>query len=425
MSKLAINGGHQEVALSFQHFNHPTISENIISQMANIRFQDLVSSFDGYGAVANVERTFEKIMSVEHALATNSGTSALLSMYYALGLGEGDEVIVPAYTFFATAMPLFILGSRPVLADCLDNGNIDPADIRRRICSKTKAIVITHMWGIPCDMEEIMAIANEFDLPVLEDASHAHGATYRGKITGSFGKAAAWSLGAKKIVTGGQGGMFQSPNDEIYQRAFLLGSANNKVLNQITLDHLKPYSITGSGLNLRMHPFAAVLIDEQLKNLPTQIQERSEVAQFIKDGLNEIPGISFPRIPEGAQSSWYALTFLYDSTMFEDVPREAFVSALVAEGAKGADIPGTHCPLTEFQCFRDGKITFGDSSWSQPAHFKGEFHNAEHFHGSTIKLPVWYGPMRMEYASSYVNTITKVVENIGELREKVCANIGM
>lgn len=421
MAKLAIMGGTPAVDLQYQRFLHPNISTDLVEKMADPMFRDRMASFEGYGVIGEVERLFEQTMGGKHALATNSGTSALLAMYYALGLGRGDDVIVPAYTFFATAMPLFILGCRPILADSLDNGNIDPLDIKRRVTPATKAIVITHMWGIPCDMEEIMSVAAELHLPVLEDASHAHGATYRGTMTGSFGIAAAWSLGAKKIVTGGQGGMLQTNDDEVFQRAFLLGHSNDKVINEITLSHLQPYSITGSGLNLRMHPFAAVIIHEQLKHLPRQVQERREVAQYIMEELRGVPGISFPRIPNGAEPAWYALTILYDAKLLHDVPRKYFVEALVAEGATGADIPGSTCPLTEFHCFRKGSIAFDEPSSSPLQHFKGEFHNAEHFHGNLIKLPVWYGPQRFEYARAYVNAITKVVNNIDDVHKRVLA----
>ena len=415
MPKLAINGGNPEVAKQYHQFIHPIISKQIVELMNDLHFQDSVSSFEGNGVVAEVERTFGQIVGAKNALATNSGTSALLTMYYALGLGPGDEVIVPAYTFFATAMPLFSLGCRPVLADCLDNGNIDPSDIRRRITQATRAIVITHMWGIPCDMDEILQIASEFNLPVLEDGSHAHGATYRGDTVGNLGTAAAWSLGAKKIVTGGQGGMFQSSNDEIFQRGCLLGSANDKKLKRITLPHLQPYAITGTGLNLRMHPFAAILINEQLIGLPQQLEHRREVARYMIKELKSVPGISFPRIPDAADPSWYAFIILYDSTTMKDVSKEDFVKALTAEGAIGADIPASTCPMTRFQCFRDGHISFGFPI-DHPVHFEDEFINAERFHLQSIKLPVWYGPNRMGYAKAYANAILKVVENIEELR---------
>ena len=116
MAKLAINGGVPVVDIHYQQFLHPNISMSIVEQMTDPVFRDRMASFDGYGVIAEVEHTFEQIMSVKHALATNSGTSALFAMYYALDLRKGDEVLVPAYTFFATAMPLFRLGCQPILS---------------------------------------------------------------------------------------------------------------------------------------------------------------------------------------------------------------------------------------------------------------------------------------------------------------------
>ena len=206
---------------------------------------------------------------------------------------------------------------------------------------------------------------------------------------------------------------------KIFQRAFLLGHANDKILNQITLPHLQPYSITGSGLNLRMHPFSAAIINEQLKEMTRQVQERREIAQYIMEELRGVAGISFPRIPDGAEPAWYAFPIIYNAEALHHVPRGRFVEAVIAEGATGVDIPGTNCPLTEFPCFRDGSIAFDDTPASRRTHFKGEFQNAERFHSNIIKLPVWYGPQRFEFAHAYVNAITKVLDNIEELRKEI------
>src|SRR3989344_3686860 len=180
---LAIKGGDPIVDEKYRHFTHPVLSDSLVAWMGNKSNLESVTTFDAR-FITELEAKIKEVLGLKYALVTNSGTSAIFEMFYTLDLKSGDEVIVPEYTFFATATPLFILGCKPVLADCLDNGNIDPKDIKKKITKKTKAIAITHMWGIPCDMDEILKVAEEYRLPVLEDSSHAHGATYKGKVIG-------------------------------------------------------------------------------------------------------------------------------------------------------------------------------------------------------------------------------------------------
>lgn len=416
MSKLAIKGGKKIVNRKYQLFIHPKLNSRFLKKMYDKTFQSQVSSFDGEGLINQLQLLFEKKFHVKHALAMNSGTSALFSMFYAVGLEPGDEVIVPVYTFFATATPLFILGCKPVLVDSLANGNINPDDIRKKITRKTRTIVITHMWGIPCDMDEIMDIAEKYKLPVLEDTSHAHGATYKGKVAGTFGLCSAWSLGAKKLITGGQGGMLGTADEEVYQRAILVGQANNKIIKEVTLENLKPYFVTGTGLNLRMHPFSAALIYDQIKNYEKQLRERREVAAYLIKEISQIPGLSLPRIPKNSSPSWYAFPILFNQEYFDEISKDLFVKALNTEGAAGFDIPHSTCPLTEFPIFREAKFNFKRLHNLKEIYRKEEFIVAETFHKSLFKLPTWYGPERMNYAKAHIEALRKVIANIRELK---------
>ncbi|NTW32244.1 MAG: aminotransferase class I/II-fold pyridoxal phosphate-dependent enzyme [Bacteroidetes bacterium] len=414
MGKLALKGGQKLYNDISKDFNHPQISDEYISSLNDKKTRSQISSFDGEGLINSVQDQFKSKFGVKYALAMNSGTSALFSMFYAHGLGLNDEVIVPAYTFFATATPLFILGCTPILADALDNGNIDPKDIRKKITSKTKAIVITHMWGIPCDMDEIMQIGEEYNLPILEDTSHAHGALYNGRVAGTFGSASAWSLGAKKLITGGQGGMMGTNNLNVYQKAILVGQANNKIIKEITNSYLLPYSITGTGLNLRMHPFSAALIQEQIIDFDKQLLQRREVAKYLTNEILKMSGLSLPRIPNDSDPSWYAFPILYDPNNFKGISKQLFVKALNAEGAIDFDIPNSTCPLTEFASFRNTKVSF-DQEIQKEVFTNGQLKGAERFHHRLFKLPTWYGPRRMEYAKAHIEALKKVIDNLDEL----------
>jgi dTDP-4-amino-4,6-dideoxygalactose transaminase len=415
MGKLAIHGGEQEIERSYQSFVHPKISHNFYKRIEDDTFRNQLFSMEA-PVITELQQTAKEYFGLKHILPTNSGTSALLEMFYAVGLQPGDEVIVPAYTYFATANPLFVLGCTPILVDCRDNGNIDPDQIRKKITSKTKAIVITHMWGIPCDMDEIMEISRRYEIPVLEDASHAHGAHYKGQMLGTFGKCAAWSMGSRKMISGGQGGILGTNDDEIFQKAVLFGGSNIKRRQEVTLEHLLPYTVSGVGLNLRIHPYAAAMILDQFQYFREQARQRNETAELFIQEIIKIPGFSIPRIPQGSNPVWYILPILYDASYFNNVSRDRFVEALYAEGAKDVEIPTNMPPLTEFTIFNENGVHYDRTEEIKHYYQPGEFTNAETFHASMIRLPVWYGEKRLQYIKAHLAAIKKIVENIGEFR---------
>lgn len=160
-------------------------------------------------------------------------------MFEALDLRPGDEILCPVYTFFATASPMLQYGAVPVFCDALPDGNLDPDEIIRKSTPKTKAVIVTHMWGLPCRMALIMKNAKQVNggIKVLEDCSHAHGAMVDGKIVGSWGHMAAWSLQAKKNITGGQAGVMATNSTDYYSRAILHGHFNKRAKQEVALDH--------------------------------------------------------------------------------------------------------------------------------------------------------------------------------------------
>lgn len=407
MADLALFGGKKAVAQKYQHSSHPEVSRKLFQKLMDDDYRSKIVAFDS-SVVTEFQQKAKEYFGLKYILPTNSGTSALFEMFYAVGLEKGDEVIVPAYTFFATATPLFVLGCIPILADSTENGNIDPKDIEKKITKNTRAIVITHMWGIPCDMDEIMKISRKYDIPVLEDVSHAHGAMYKGKMTGSFGKCSAWSLGARKLITGGQGGMLGTNDADVYQRAILLGHANNKRIKEIVDKKYIPYSTSGVGLNLRMHPFSAAVIADQLDRYKICFKQRNQAADYIITVVNKIPGLSTVYIPEKSSPSWYGLIIKYDPSYFMGTSRERFVDALLAEGANSFDIPHTTSPLTEYQIFNQRGVFFENYSKAKKYYDKGQFHQAEKFHNSIIKMEVWCGKNWQGHAKSHMNALKKV-----------------
>ncbi len=170
--------------------------------------------------VYTLEKEFADYCGVDHTLATSSGTSALMLPLMAIGAQPGDEVIVPAYTFVSSYTAIIFSGFTPVLAEIDESLTIDPEDIRKKITDKTKAIMPVHMLGNPCNMDEIVKIANEHNLMVIEDCCQAAGASYKGKKLGSIGTAGGFSLNIFKVITAGDGGIITTNDPELYELVF-------------------------------------------------------------------------------------------------------------------------------------------------------------------------------------------------------------
>jgi len=171
--------------------------------------------------VLSFEAELSKKFEIAYSLYVTSGTSALVSILGALGIGPGDEVIVPSYTFIASPNAVLSVGAIPVLAEVDETLTMDPADVREKITSRTKAIMPVHLCGFPCDMDGIMAVAKEYGLYVIEDACQAVGASYKGKLLGTIGNAGALSFNYFKIISAGEGGAVVTDNLDLYEKALI------------------------------------------------------------------------------------------------------------------------------------------------------------------------------------------------------------
>ncbi|WP_342601538.1 aminotransferase class V-fold PLP-dependent enzyme [Proteus terrae] len=392
---------------NYSKFLHPQISDEIKESVQNQLIED-ISIYDNGGIYERVENEFKKKFNVENAVAVNSGTTALFSMFYGAGITHGDEVIVPSYTFFATCAPLHQLGAELKFADCGDNGNVDPKAVEALITSKTKAVVITHMWGIPCDMDELIDICKRNSLLLLEDSSHAHGAMWDDKIIGSFSDGSAWSFQGKKILTSGEGSFFATKHRRIYERAILIGHFNKRAKKEVHNEDLKDFAITGTGLNLRMHPLGAAIVMPQMAHFGQIMEEKRETAMLMKKGIESINGLKIVRIPDKANPAWYALPIIFDKTQFT-IELHDFVKKLNELGAVEADIPGTTCPLNNYFLFHSPQ-KISQSYCKKVRIQKCHFENAIKFHNSMFKLDVWYGEERYNFIDNYLSIIRTVAE---------------
>jgi len=335
-------------------YRWPKVTEESERLVLNQLHSGQLSIYDRSGVVAQFEEAFRQYHDARFALITSSGTAALHSAYYAVGLGPGDEVLCPTYTFFATAMPLFQLGALPVLVDCRTDGTFDAALAEDLITERTRAIVVTHMWGLPCDMNQITQLCAKYNIVLIEDCSHAHGATWGSQPVGTFGEAAAWSLQTQKIIAAGEGGILVTNSREVYDKAQLLGHFNKRAIQE--MDRFNPYyryAATGLGLKYRAHPLGIAFALGQLPMLRQWIACKQEAASRITSIMSALPGvIPLNMSDKNRTSAYYALVFRVDQEQ-SGVSRDLLVDAIHAEGFHDIDIPKATSPLHGLTAFTD------------------------------------------------------------------------
>ena len=406
ITKLAINGGNPIISKEEGRFVHPKITPEIERAVIE-QLHDTISIYDNSNIFKKFEDTFAKYHNKKYALVTSSGTAALHSLYDAINLKPGDEVICPIYTFFATVTPIFQTGAKPVFVDCDDTGNIDYTKIEEKINKNTKAIMVTHMWGYPCKMDKIREIADKYGIYLLEDCSHAHGGEYKGKKLGEWSDAAAFSLQGNKIITGGEGGIIITNNKYIYKNCLLLGHYNKRCKQEISKDSIDyKYAVTGKGLKLRAHPLAIRIAYEQFKDLDKINSVKQDMVEIIKNTIDKIDGLSLNVPYKGSKCSYYALIIKYDSSKFNNVPIEEFVKALNEEGGVEFDKPGSTCPLNRLELFKNPSYFF--PSYGKILNSDEIFEGADRFYDNSFKIPVWYDTKDEDIVIKYCDILNKV-----------------
>jgi dTDP-4-amino-4,6-dideoxygalactose transaminase len=257
--------------------------------------------------VITFEKEFSEYMGSDHCIAVSSGTGALMCCLAALGIGPGDEVIVPGYTFIASISSIILSRAIPVLAEINGSLTIDPDDIRSKITKKTKAIMPVHMLGNPCDMDKIMDIAKEHDLYVIEDCCQAAGASYKGRKVGTMGHIAAFSLNVFKTISCGDGGMVITNHHDLYEKAFGFHDQGHKP-NRMGVE-VGNRSIVG--MNMRMNELSGAVALAQLRKIDEILQILHKKKKMLKDLVAEIPGIQFRKINDESGECATLLTLIF------------------------------------------------------------------------------------------------------------------
>ncbi|MFC2019176.1 DegT/DnrJ/EryC1/StrS family aminotransferase [Chloroflexota bacterium] len=249
-------------------------------------------------SVQEFESRIARYVGMDYAVAFNSGTSALHAVMAAFDIGNGDEVIVPSFTFIATANAALFVGAKPVFADIEESTNgLDPKDVERRITPKTRAIIPVHYGGCPCFVEELRQIAQQHNLLLIEDAAESLGASIGGKKVGSFGDLAMFSFCANKVITTGEGGAVVTNSGEIYERLKLIRSHGRADTADYfsTSEYLEYISL---GYNFRMSNITASLGISQIEKVEKIINRRRRNSEYLTQRLSQVEGIILPYVPE-------------------------------------------------------------------------------------------------------------------------------
>lgn len=273
--------------------------------------------------VSKLENEYKNFQGVDFALAVNSGTSALICALIAAGVGPGDEVIMPAYSWVATAAAAAVIGAIPILVEIDDTLTMNPADLKKKITQRAKAIIVVHMRGISANMDKIMAIARKHNLVVIEDAAQSNGGTYKGKPLGSIGELGCFSLQQSKVITAGEGGILVTNSEKMWQRAVLYHDGAGY---QFRFIERKIPAFPGQ--NYRLTELQAALSLGQIAKMPTMLEKTKETKRKLIAELKEHPKIQLSPVFGTERDLGVSLIFYVSK---ENQARQV-AAALTAEG---------------------------------------------------------------------------------------------
>jgi 8-amino-3,8-dideoxy-alpha-D-manno-octulosonate transaminase len=284
---------------------------------------------EGPSKVEELEHAFAAKMGTRHALAVTSGTAALVCALHGLGVGPGDEVIVPAYTWIASAAAVLAVGAVPVVAEVDETLTLDPVDAEAKITPYTKAIMPVHMRGLPCQMDEIMAVARRRGVKVIEDTAQADGASYHGKQLGSIGDVGTFSLQFNKILTSGEGGMVITNDEAVWKRAVMFHDVIGGLRNNFAPEEIL------WGINFRMPELLAAVMLVQLRRLDGLLGAMRERKRMLSFGISDVArrkGVKVSPVVDPAGDASVAFIFFMDSPASADRVAKALRAENIGAG---------------------------------------------------------------------------------------------
>lgn len=374
MGNLALTGGKPLR-------NKELISWPIHGPEETERVAEVVSSGQWWWGknVREFEARYADYHGARHGITCNNGTIGLILGLRAVGITAGDEVIVPAYTFVASATAVTALNAVPVFADVEpDTANIDFDSAEKLVNAHTRALMVVHFAGLPVDMDKARAFAKKHNLRLVEDACHSWGSQWKGKGTGALGEIGSFSFQFSKNITAAEGGIILTDDDELAAIARSYTHVG-RLEDKPWYDH---YLLSG---NNRMTEMQAAILLAQLERLPGQTMKREENAAVLNEALEDLPGIHLPPRPDAVtRRSWHMYLFRYDAEEFGGLPRAKFLEALQAEGVPCSG--GYLHPVYKNPCFQ----TLNDSPRPEDK-FLSDLCNSRGIRYADVSCPVSEG----------------------------------
>lgn len=427
--KLAMLGGapvvsKAEAAAYRQLFAWPIVNEAM--RKANDRVL-CSGNMSGTDISDEFEAKFAAWNGTKYASSAPNGTASLIAAFYAIGLGPGDELICPSITYWASCLGAIHLGATVVFADVEpDTLTLDPKSFEAHITPRTKAVVPVHIYGQPCDMDPIMAIAKKHGIKVVEDVSHAQGGLYKGRKLGTIGDCGAMSLMSGKSFAIGEGGMLVTDNHELYRRVVRWGQyeriKRNFSADEIALTNNLPFG----GVKNRLNQCSAAIGIEQLKKYDSEREEIEKAMLYYFKGIEDVKGIKrvYPKWERSNKAGWYASCSIYSPEAFGGLTNTTFARALNAE--VGNSKFGSRCnfPLHTSSIFDSADI-FGNGrppasrflpAGVSPKALTGRLPVAEAVNDRVIVDP-WFKHFDRPKIDRFIEAVHKVAANAEALRE--------
>ena len=399
----AIGGGLQEAPADYwnqPHYSWPRLDRHVF---ARIEAGDL-SYYGKSGSVALLENEFSRFLGVRYTLAVNAGTTAVYLACMALDLSPGDEIVIPAATFPTLVSALLCAGVRVRLCD-IDpvTGNVSLDSLRAQMGPRVKAVLVTHLWGLPVDMEAVREICRPCGAYILEDCSHAYGAEYQGRKVGTFGDIACFSMQANKAVYAGEGGLLVTSNRRFYERAVTLSSSVQRIFDCVKEPDYLQYWGTGLGLKLKLNPLGAPLALDALRQLEEVNQKRRRRALILEKAAED-SGIFV--LPPLCDASCRRVYYTYKLVLREPyVPyRDVLLRALIHQGLEAC--------TTSFIPAYEHALSAGPGVLNGGESFPG----AETYYSRILSLPAFvHEPVELaEHYGAVIRASAKMVlENHG------------
>lgn len=424
---LAINGGQPVITSEVPEelFHWPIVGK----EEEDVALEIIRGNkFSGLDITEKFQNEFAAWQGRKYAIAYCNGTMSLTSAMFAIGLGQGDEIICPTKTYWASVSQSILFGASAVFCNINEMLSMDPNDLERCITPRTKAIMVVHYFAYPCDMDAIMAIAKKHNLKVIEDVSHAQGGMYKGRKLGTFGDVAAMSLMSGKSFAAGELGILVTDDRKIYERAMAFGHYERNNENYIVeSEELKPYAhIALGGAKGRANQLCSALARIQLKHYDERCAEIRRAMNYFWDLLEGLPGIRAIRVDESTGSNmagWYCPHGAYHPEELGGLPVNRFCEAVRAEVGNVAWSGGNYC-LHTHAYFKTFTLDHGDKP-SRIAYSDRDVREDDAACAPSEKMwcfsVPWFKHYEKEWIEAYAAGYRKVVENYRELLDDASA----